>query len=275
MDDYLFWFRTPQTATIKTLFDAIKHVLLDGELVVTKKGIQLEGTNTQQTIIVDMLLDADKIKESGEFFCSENVRIGIDMNHLNLFLKNAETKHIVTFCIERNTPTDNHKEDFLSLRFEDSESRSLEHHYVALMNPERQRIPKYNHGYSCVQTVSCEALRRYIKTMQGVGEVCKITNINGNELRLSTKGLVGEYNVRLLNNDEDDEAEGGEDDARPPNLVICDFKVKALEFLVRPSNLCAKVNIGIDNRVPLTAQFQIASIGEIKYIIGCHVDPDA
>lgn len=285
--DYLFWFRTPQTGTIKTLFDSIKEVLPDGELIVTEDGIHLEGGDSKDSIIVNLFLEADKIRESGEFYCFEEVRVGIDMRNLNIFLKNAEPRHIITFCIEKNTASSTKKEDYLCIRYEDQETNTLEQHYVALIEPQRQRIQLPPHKYTCVREISSEALRRYIKTMRHIGSVCKITNVSDREFRFSTSGVVGEYNVRLISNDDSDDSDTEEENSSPKkevqkkneessvnNLIVGEFKVKYLEYLIRPSNLCPKVSIGIDNEIPLIAHFQVASIGQIQYIIAQHIGTD-
>lgn len=287
--EYIFWFRTPQTGIIKSLFESVKDVLPDGELIVTKKGIYLEGSNSQESIIVNLFLDAKKIQESGEFKCFEDARIGIDMRNLNVFLKNAEPRHIITLCMERNTPTNQRKEDFLCIRFEDQASKSIESHLLSTMEPSRQRIQIPHHEYSCARAIASGSLQRYIKTMKNIGSVCKITNVNDNEFRLSTKGLIGEWNVKLISDTEDDDTEDDEDDEEEEKpqkgkqkideqdknkLITGEFKIKYLEYLVRPSNLCSKVYIGIDDQVPLIAKFSISSLGFLQYIIAQHIETD-
>lgn len=297
--EYVFWFRTIQTGTIKTLFDAIKEVLPDCVLIITQDGIHIEGSDSKESIVVKLFLEAEKINQSGEYHCFvDDYLVGIDMKTLNIFLKNAEPRHIITFCVERNTTTNNSKENFLCIRFDDEDSHTRECHYLTAIEPNYKRIQMPPYEYKCRRLMASDAFRRYIKTMKNIGEVCKLTNINDNELRLSTVGYVGSYNVSLickpsaaeptiLTEAEEKVAKKKQKKepaaeeptpaaavAAPNNLVVGDFKLKYLEYLVRPSNLCPSVLIGLDHQKPLTVEFQVASLGTLQYIIAQHINLD-
>lgn len=272
LKDYLFWLCTPQTATIKQLFDSLKDVLPDGNLIVTEDGLHLEGADSAHVIIVNMFLDADSIRETGEFFCGERrLKLGIDMKNINHFLKNIETRDIITLCVERNTRTNVTREEYLTMILKNLSGETVETYHLSLLTIDDDDLNIPEHKYTCVRRIPSASLQRYIKGMKNIGDVCKITNVNSREFRLSTGGFIGSTNISLFSTKESDSG-SEEDTSQDDKLVVCEFKIKHMEYLMKPANLCSSLLIGIDDGVPLTADFKISSLGQLQYIIAQHTE---
>ena len=76
LSEYAFILKTVQTSAIRVLIEAIKEIITDANIIISKTGLKIMTMDPSHTILIHLKLDADKFEK---FYCEKDITIGISM----------------------------------------------------------------------------------------------------------------------------------------------------------------------------------------------------
>ena len=84
LSQYAFMLKTVQTSAMRILIEAVKEIITDANLIISKNGIKIMTMDPSHTILIHLKLDAKKFEQ---FHCENDMTIG-EKNSLTTFKLN-------------------------------------------------------------------------------------------------------------------------------------------------------------------------------------------
>ena len=78
-EELLLEVKTVQSGAFRVLVEALKEILTDTNLIFDESGIKMMATDSSETVLIHMKLEADKFES---YHCPQKVVIGLNMNNL-------------------------------------------------------------------------------------------------------------------------------------------------------------------------------------------------
>lgn len=253
MSDILFQAKTVQTSNLKSLFELLKNIITDLNIVITKEKLKIVELNTNHISLVYVGLLATNFEE---YYYEDDTPLILGINTENLYkiIKTVKHDETITLFVKRNNPK------MLYIRKENENRNYKQTFSLGLDNIEYHKydIPPIDFTTSltmsssefqkiCKDFCSLGAKKMEIKNVQdGVffqaeGEFTKINSVIGNS-----------ENTSLTSSDE---------------IVQGVFDIKYLLLFSKASNLSNTVQLYLKNDYPLVMIYKIGTLGEIKFIV--------
>ena len=100
-EEYVMRIKTVQSSALKTLFEVLKDVLNDVNVVFDPNGIKIMAMDGSHVALIHVRLDADRFEE---FLCPEKLTLGICMNSLFKLVKTVNSCDVVTLFVKTDNP---------------------------------------------------------------------------------------------------------------------------------------------------------------------------
>ena len=125
LSEYAFILKTVQTSAIRVLIEAIKEIITDANIIISKQGLKIMTMDPSHTILIHLKLQSDKFEK---FYCEKDMTIGISMLCLFKLIKIMSNNDTLTLYVE--------KDDInrLGIRIENGEKNSLTNFKLNLMD---------------------------------------------------------------------------------------------------------------------------------------------
>lgn len=259
-DNYIFKIETVQSSAIRILVEALKEILTDGNIIVTKQGIKLIAMDSSHSVLIHLKLEAENFES---FYCSNNsFTIGVNMMNLFKLIKTMTNSETLTLFIEKTN------ENQLGIIITNSEKNSQTTYKLNLLDLHEDPIDIPPAEFESELTLPSGDFQKIIRDMINIGENIEITSI-GNNLKLVCNGdfanqetILGETNNGLSFTSH-----------QSPELPIQGiFSLKYLLLFTKCTNLCNQIQLYIKNNYPLVIQYAVASLGNIKLCLAPNTD---
>lgn len=254
-NNYILYIKTIQSNIIRILFESLKDILHDVNLIFNKKGIKIKAKDENNVSFVYLKLSAEKFKEGGEFYCStnDNKYIGVDLILLNKLIKSVNTGDVLTLYIENDSP------DKLGIKVENSEKNSITNFTMNLLDIDEENISMPEFQYNLTFTMPSQEFQKLCRDLIIIGDEVIIESIDDKiifrcESTFASRETIfnsGQYNSDELENIE--------------NKSI--FSLKYLNFFTKATNLCNNVNILFKQDTPLIIEYSVGSLGNLKFCL--------
>jgi len=99
MSQYAFMLKTVQTSAMRILIEAVKEIITDANLIISKTGIKIMTMDPSHTILIHLKLDATKFEK---FYCEQDITIGISMLCLFKLIKIMSNSDTLTLYVEKD-----------------------------------------------------------------------------------------------------------------------------------------------------------------------------
>lgn len=250
-------FRTVQATVLKNLFESIKEILVDINMVFTKSSIHCTAIDGSKSACVHFYLDT---KNFEEYACIEDeVIIGINMSSLHKLIKPISNGDIVMMKIFRN---DRFR---LHIVIENTEKHTRTTSVLKLLDIDQQILTIPDVVFDNIITMPCSDFQRHCKDMMAVAE--KVTFACTTEcFVMKCTGDFAEFLVEIqrMTGTEKDYVDTT---TRKHNNVAGTFSLKYINLFIKSSNLCANVEIYLKKHYPLILVYKIGSLGKIQFVL--------
>ena len=95
----IFEAKTVQTSVVRYLFEAIKEIISDGNIILDKTGLKISTMDSSQTLLVYLKLSNEKFEY---YKCDERLIIGVNMLNLFKIIKTVTHNDTLTLYIEES-----------------------------------------------------------------------------------------------------------------------------------------------------------------------------
>lgn len=253
MTDILFQAKTVQTSNLKSLFELLKNIIIDLNLVITKEKIKIVELNTNHISLVYVGMLADNFEE---YSYNEDTPLILGINTENLYkiIKTVKHDETITLFVKRNAPKT------LCIRKE-NESRNYKQTFsLGLDNIEYYKYDIPPIDFKTSLTMSSSEFQKICKDFCSLGaKKMEIKNIKdgvffeaeGEFTKINA--VIGSSENTTLTNDNE--------------IVQGVFDIKYLLLFSKASNLSNTVQLYLKNDYPLVMIYKIGTLGEIKFIV--------
>lgn len=248
--------KTVQTNAIKITFECLKNILPEVNMLINKDYIKLNATNASKTIFVFMKLDSEKFEDYELKNKKEPINIGINMINLYKPIKTIVNNDILTLLLD-----DKNK---LKLQIENSEKDKLFKYELNLIEQNNETVNLRDIDYETCVTMPSSEFQKVCKDFSSL-EIENIDIISiKNKIIFQGETDVGKSSVIF------GDRENGiicNNISKSDNIIQGTFNLKYLELFTKCTNLCSTIQIYLGNDKPLTINFNVGSLGQLKFVL--------
>jgi proliferating cell nuclear antigen len=247
--DVIMELRTIQTSVIKNLFESIKEILVDINLVFSANTIQCTAIDGSKSACVHFRLETDKFEY---YFCQEeDVIIGINMASLYKLIKPITNGDIIIMKIARN---DKFR---LQIVIENAEKRTRTTSSLKLLDIDQQLFSIPDVQFDNVITMPCNDFQRHCKDMLTVSDKVMF-ECTPHSLTMTCNGDFADFTIQIQRSHETESV-------TPTNIGT--FSLKFINLFIKSSSLCTNVEIYLKKEYPLILVYKIGSLGKLQFVL--------
>jgi proliferating cell nuclear antigen PCNA len=272
-DDYILEIKTGQCSIIKSLFEVLKEVLVDYNLIVTKNHIHINCMNyTGNTFIYLHLTNEDPIKEGFEVFnCNtpnnSPLYLGIDAQSIYKCIKTIknDTNTFVSLLVTKDEPYK------LVIKYEDMDNNNDKIFKLTLQEIEVETYDSTTHQYKVYITLPPTVLQRIFKDCNMFSTDTIDIKVIKNKVIFSCKSKDNQYEIEhvLYENDKINVQNDDDDE-----IIHGVYLLKFLVQFTKPTNLCTSVTFCLRNNYPLLLIYNVGDLGELRFMLSEVKDND-
>lgn len=285
---------TLRISVFKTLFEALKEMLVDTCISFDSTGIKLLTIDANHLMIINMKLEADQLEY---YHCAMPITFGVNMNNFFHIIKSANNGDTLTFYLD---PSDTCKFDWLNIKIENAKKHMRTNYRLNLYDIDAESIYIEPIPYNCIIIMPSATFQKIIRDMKSFAKFVEIQNIE-NKVVFRAQGdfcvqetvLTDTQSTPQQQNDTPEtfsrstrgrkktkgNAEESESEAPQTNpegdiiiynhnssdkLIQGEFDLRYLANFIKCSQLSNMVELNLDNDAPLTIQYNIANLGYIR-----------
>jgi len=257
-----FLFETVQSIPFRTCCESLKEVLVDGAFEFSPEGIHLLSIDNTKSIVVQLTLIASNIER---YTCTGKYRLGINMAIFYRVIKTVTTADTITLVYKESDPYR------LCIQINSIEKRSSNRYTMQLLTIDPDRDIQFDiNVFDTVLQMQAQYFQKICKDLLNTGGTnihisarkdCVVFRSNDtlleSELALyeTSEGLRFKKN-EICNCDERDEKR--------------DYGTYVLKHLItftKCTTLCPIVTLYLKRQYPLVLQYNVATLGHIRYCI--------
>lgn len=252
--------QTVQPMTFKNLFEALREIILDTNIIFTEKGMKIITMDTTLVLLVHMDLNA---KEFEHFYCGEDeIKVGVNILSLYKIIRTVNSSDTLSFFIDANNRNE------LGICFDNKEKLSKVTTWMNLMD---LKIPDYKIGPSTfdnIITLPSVDFQKICKDMKNFSKSVEMKSHN-KKLILSINGDYCRQEIIRYSSD----LEGGvgidedTDLAKTDNIIQGEFNLEYLCLFAKCTSLSKTVDLYLKNDYALIIKYFVSSLGEIKFCL--------
>lgn len=254
---YRMYLKSVSGGAIRTLFETLKEVIHDVNLVFDSTGVKLVCLDGSRCAMIYLKLHAENFEE---YHCPGTFHAGVNMHNLFKLLRitsshdtvviyatHAESNEmgITISNVERNTSTD-FKLKLLDVDFENI------------------TVPAVT--FDAVLTLPSAYFQRICRDMLNLSDVMIVATC-GNDLVLSCNGDFARQETVIRESDDCMSIQ-----TASPQLVQGRYSLKFLTLFCRASSLSNTMEMYLKQDFPMVIKFAVASLGEIRFCLAQKMD---
>jgi len=256
-DNCVLVIRSVQIQPIRNIIVSIKDILIDATITFTKEGLRIINFDKSQTILVNVVLHADKF----EYYMCKPEKIIISANTVHLFkvISTMSNDDTLTIYIENNDYNDGIV-SHLGLQYDNTNIKQCYSQKLRLIDPDTEELEVPDVKYSSVINMPSTDFQKIIRDMNGISDRIEIKSV-GTDLIFSCDGSFA--SCRILRSESDGSMEFI---TKPDASVVIqgEFSLKSLSHFIKCTPLCSHLEIYLANNMPLIVVYKASALGEIK-----------
>ena len=258
--------KTTQSSIFKVLIEALKEIIIEANIEFTNKYIKIAKTDVSDTVLINLELKADKIRQSGTYVCEyteENpLIIGINILHLFKLLKTSNNDDILSLYV------DDENKGVLYMKLENSSKSAITEYKINLLEIDIINYKLPENDYDTIIIYNSSNFQKIIKDINNLqAKYIDIKSYN-KQLIFSGQGDFAYQETTIgekVNNNEIDNIKFNKYD----NTKIFQGKylTKHLLSFTKCTNLCNNITLKLKNDFPLILTYTAGVLGKITLAI--------
>lgn len=245
-DKFYLQLKTVRSSAIRVLFESLKEILTDVNIIFTKEHVKISEMDGSKTAMVYLKLNTSEFEY---YYCEKDLILGVNMTSLFKLIKTVNNSDTISFFIEKDRPTK------LNIRIENTDK--LTTYKYQLLEIENKDIKIQPKEFDSVITMPSSDFQKICRDMNNMGaEKVEIKSID-DKLVFSCTGDLAEQETVV----------GGNKMTSNSVLIQGFFSLKFLLLFTKATNLCNTINIYLTNDYPIIIEYNVASLGSVKFIL--------
>lgn len=252
--------RSVQIQPIRNIIMSIKDILIDATITFTKEGMKILNLDKSKTILVNVVLHADKF----EYYMCKPEKIVVCVTTVHLFkVINAMSNDDALMIYIENKDYDDGIVSYLSFQYDNGDIRQCSTQKLRLIEPDLNdvdmEIPDVK--YSSVITMPTMDFQKIVRDMVAISDRIEIKSV-GNDLIFYCAGSFAQMKVYRSECEGTMEFMNKPDD--PSVIIQGEFSAKSLQQFIKCTPLCTHLELFLEHNLPLIVQYSASSLGEIR-----------
>mgnify|MGYP006267764139 CR=1 FL=1 len=239
--------KTIQASAFRTVFEVLKDIINDINLVFRPDGVLVVTLDTARVTLVHMFMPAENFEE---YTCDRECTAGLNVANTYKLLKSVTNTDTLTMSID--------DQYILHMVVENTTKKSRTSFQFRLLdiNDDMLSVPEID--MNVLTTIPSVDFQRITRDMHNLGQDMYIQRTQ-NTLELTCEGGFANQKTVL------ECIEPG-----PKNPVGNVFSLKYINMFTRATSLCASVQLmqhAEDENMPIVFRYNIANLGELKFYL--------
>lgn len=291
---YFLFMRTMHSDMIRLLLETLKEILSDVNIEFDEDMITISSIDALNISYTNVKLYAEKIRVDGEYYCrppenKKNILAGVNMTFFHRMFKTVSKDDIITLYILRDDP------DRLHVVVKNKLGKYSSNFSMNLIDVDVENTKLKKMDFNLIVTIPSQDLHKHCRDLTAMGDYVRIRH-DGNFLVLTARGenASREVIIQAPRVSDDDEAATLTDADRqaivayyadqhkdqsiidveallPPlpeaEQFDMQYNVKYLTMFTRATNISSSVNINMHQDMPLVLLYDVAGLGEIRFVL--------
>ena len=249
--------RTIQASVIKNLFESIREILVDINIVFTADSIHCTSIDGNKCACVHFRLETARFEQ---YVCKEeSIVVGVNMFSLHKLIKPITNGDTITMRILKN------QRYKLYIIIENVDKHTKTTSVLKLLDLDQAILSIPDIVFDNIVTIPCIDFQRHCKDMMTISDKvtllcndkCFVMKCNGD-----FADLVIEIERRLSNEEKRNQKTTGT------------FSLKYVNLFIKSSSLCSNVEIYLKKGYPLILVYRIGSLGKVQFVLAPINDED-
>tara|TARA_R100001163_G_scaffold63272_1_gene54916 strand:- start:4785 stop:5621 length:837 start_codon:yes stop_codon:yes gene_type:complete len=257
--DCAVYLETIQTNVIKVLFESLKELLGDVNMVFTPEGVRICEIDDYETLMADLFLDKDKLED---YYCPQTVEIGISIPNLYKILKTmSSSNHLVMYMLR-----DEMSQLEIMINSDDAVQKS--EFTLNLMDLENENNLEFpDEEYSLILKMSSAQFKEICQKTKSIEtKNIKITYSKG-VYTFSAEGNIGKQKITHVAEQAMTDEDSNDPDYQPDEehdqksnmeyIYEGVFNLEKLASFTKCASITKKVKLYFENDNPLICEYEL------------------
>ncbi|OMJ82399.1 hypothetical protein SteCoe_16944 [Stentor coeruleus] len=251
----MFEARLAQGMILKKIIDALRELVTDVNLDITKEGISLQAMDASHVALVTFMLRAEFF---ADFHCDKPQALGISISSLAKVIKCAENEDCIVIRAEDNA-------SLITLIFEGKSEDRISEFNLNLLSLETEHMGIPDQEYAAMIQIPSSELNRICRELSQLSDTINI-DINKERVIFSVNGDTGRGAISLSQKND-------KNILQVVNNVNASFALRYLNLFNKASNLTTSVILSVSEDLPLILQYDF-EIGSMKYYLAPKINDE-
>ena len=239
------YLKTVQASAIKTVFEVLKDIINDINIVFDESGVKLSTLDTAHITFINMTMPFDNFEK---YECQGRTLAGLNMINTFKILKTITNNDTLSLSISEATP------ELIDIKIENEQKKTMSKFGMKLLdiNDEIYDYPSIQMDLHTI--IPSIVFQRIIRDMSAIADNVRIK-------RYSNK-LVFICDGDFVKQETDIECSDTIDD------VIEDvYSLKYISMFTKATSICANIEIIQSKQGPIAFKYSIANLGDITFFL--------
>lgn len=256
-NDKLFEFQTVQSHSLKTLFEVLKDVLTDVNIIFDETGIKIMAMDGNHVALIHLKLEAENFEY---FYCKEKTMIGVCMMSFYKLMKTISNSDTVTMYMEQDNT------DQLHISIRNAEKNSMTNFSLKLLDIDEEELSIPDVDIDCIVTMNSNEFQKLCRDMTNIKDVIRITS-EGDKITFSAEGdfakqttIIGETSHGLAFSKHAD------------HHISAEYSLKYINLFTKSTNLCNTIQLYMKRDYPLILEYHVGNLGTLKFALAAKAE---
>ena len=257
-EDSLMVLQTVQSSAIRNLFETLKDVLCDTNIVFDQTGLKILTMDNNHCVLVSVKLQASAFEV---YHCKQRMLVGINMANFFRLIKSIGSSDTLTLRLTRSEPS---KLLIVIDNFDKNTSTSFR---LNQLDIDEVRLDIPDTEFDSVLTMPSQDFQRICRDMATLSESMEVSSVD-RQLVLKAAGdfaeqttVIGEKESGLFFTNQAEKTSKTSD-------VYGNFSLKYLSIFSKANVLCQTVDLYLKKGFPLILSYSCASLGKLLFVLG-------
>ena len=246
--------KTIQASVIKNLFESIREILVDINIVFTPESIHSTSIDGNKCACVHFRLETSRFEQ---YVCKEdNVVVGISMSSLHKLIKPVSNGDTITMRILKN------QRYKLYIIIENIEKHTKTTSMLKLLDIDQSILSIPDIIFDNIVTIPCMDFQRHCKDMMTISD--KVTFLcNDLSFVMKCNGDFADLVIEIARGNTSSKC----DERSLTKSCNGTFSLKYINLFIKSSALCSNVEIYLKKGYPLILVYRIGSLGKVQFVL--------
>lgn len=247
--------KTVQSAAFRSLFEVLKDVLCDCNLIFDESGIKLLTMDNNQCVLVSVKLSADKFEV---FHCARRMVVGINVANMFRLIKSLGSSDTLTIkVLERESSK-------MVIVIDNYDKNTSTLYKLNQLDIDEMRLKVPNTEFPSVLTMPSADFQRICRDMALLSDSLWIGS-SGRKLVLRA---VGDFAEQITTIGEREAGMTFSTTSEEDSVRFGRYSLKYLSVFSKASVMCGTVDLYMQPDYPLVLSYSCASLGKLLFVLG-------